>query len=279
MSRPELQAQELRYLGLDRSEMVLKQGRQLFRLLGGKSRWQVHTERRPVGVGRQRPADVLVMANFLNEMEWGSDHRARAREDGDELGSPYEQLIGKWEGMVANEAAILVIEPGMRASGRNLVRLREAALVRGWRVEAPCPHAAACPMPGQRNTAWCHFNFAAEGAPLWLEKLSSKAKLPKDRASLSFLLLTRGAEPPVRVLGPGAGSGPQSWVRVVSESFDLPDWQRGRYGCSERGLVLLQDRKGGAVGGPRPGDLLQVTWPEHQQTDQKSGALIVPRIR
>jgi len=279
LARPDLRTDELHYLGLDRSETVLKHGRQLFRLLGGSSRWQVRTERRLVGSGRQPRADVLVMANFLNEWQGGGDHRQRPHDGDEEQTTPYDLMLQRWESQVAPAAALLLIEPGVRASGRNLFRLREAALRRGWRVEAPCPHAETCPMPGQRSKAWCHFNFHPVGIPFWLEKLSRRAKLPKDRASLSFLLLTRGEEPPVRVAGPGAVAGDEGWVRVVSESFDLPEWQRGRYGCSSRGLVVLQDDKAATVDGPRPGDLLRVKWPAAPRLDRKSGAWILPRSR
>jgi len=279
LARPSLREQELRYLGLDRSDAVLKHGRQLFKLLAGASPWQVRTEKKPVGAGRTPPADVLIMANFLNEMEWGSEQRPRTRDDDDDQATPHDLLLERWEQQVADDAAILLIEPGMRAFGRNLFRLREAALARGWRAAAPCPHQQTCPMPGQRNKAWCHFNFAAADVPSWLEKISRRAKLPKERASLSFLLLTCGDDPPVRVAGPGGPAGADNWVRVVSESFDLPEWQRGRYGCSARGLVLLQDHKSGVAAGPRPGELLQVTWPPEPKRDRKSGAWILPRSR
>ena len=169
---------------------------------------------------------------------------------------------------------MLVIEPGTRSAARNLVRLREAALARGWRIAAPCPHAGECPMPGQRNRSWCHFNFAPDGAPGWLVDLGNRVRLPKDRASLAFLLLVRGDDPPVRVAG--ADGGPDR-VRVMSEPFDLPSWRRGRYGCAERGLVLLEDDRGGR--GPAPGSLLTVTWPDRPRRDPKSGALVVPRSR
>jgi ribosomal protein RSM22 (predicted rRNA methylase) len=278
LARPAMRTQDLNYLGLDRSESVLKHGRQLFRLLDGASPWQVRTERKAAGVGRTPRADVLVLANFLNELDWAAETTTRNQADDEAPATPHDLLLERWERQVAPEAAILLIEPGMRASGRNLVRLRETALARGWQVAAPCPHAARCPMPGQRNTAWCHFNFVPEGAPQWLERLSQKAKLPKDRASLSFLLLTRGENPPVKVAGPGAAGPDEQWVRVVSESFDLPEWQRGRYGCSGQGLVLLQDPKSGpAAAGPRPGDLLLAQWPEKPERDHKSGAWILAR--
>ncbi len=283
LARPGLRDQPLQYLGLDRSDTVLKHGRRLFQMLAGDSVWQVRTERKAVGQTRKPIADVLVMANILNEMEWGGEQRPSARDEDDEdYATPHDLLLERWENQVAENAAILLIEPGMRASGRNLFRLREAALARGWQAVAPCPHDQECPMPGQRNKPWCHFNFYPDGVPFWLQKLSRRAKLPKDRASLSFLLLTRGDTPPVKVAGPGRHQSGEGWVRVISESFDLPDWQRGRYGCSDRGLVLLQDEKSGGPGrpeGPQPGDLLKITWPGEPRQDRKSGAWILPRTR
>ncbi len=279
LSRPEMREQELNYLGLDRSESPLKLGRQLFRAFAEKSPWQVRTERKPVGMGRNPKADLLVMANLLNEMEWGGEARPRARDEEDETGSPYDQVLEKWENQVADDGAILLIEPGMRASGINLFRLREAALSRGWRAEAPCPHAEACPLPGHRSSGWCHFSFAPTGVPIWLINLSRKAKLPKERASLSFLLLTRGENPPVKVAAPVRAGRGENLVRVVSDSFDLPDWQRGRYGCSGQGLVLLQDERSATVEGPGSGDLLAVKWPDNPGRDEKSGAWILPRTR
>jgi len=278
LARPGMRDQELQYLGVDQSEMVLKHGRGLFRELAGGSSWSVRTERKTAVAVRTAPSDLLVMANLLNEMEWGGGRSAASGADeGQE--SPYEKALLKWGRMVGADGAILLIEPGTRSSARQLVRLREVALKLGWRVAAPCPHELSCPMPGQRHTAWCHFNFPAVGAPFWLQKLSRRAKLPKDRASLSFLLLTRGDDPVVRV---GTGQPPvagETAVRAVSEAFDLPDWQRGSYGCAEPGLVLLQDQKGGGGAQPSPGDLIRVVWPSMPERDRKSGAWIIPRSR
>jgi hypothetical protein len=129
-------------------------------------------------------------------------------------------------------------------------------------------------MPGRRSTPWCHFTFPTGDSPAWLARLSRQAKMPKDRASLSFLLLTRGENSAVRVRAPkqpGKGCGV---VRVVSEGFDLPNGRRGRYGCSQKGLILLESRPGQPA--PVPGDQLTVKWPDQERRDPKSGALALP---
>lgn len=274
LARPGMQEQELDYLAVDRSEPALKVGRKLFSSLAAQTSWNVRTDNQPAGRRKFRPADLLVMANFINEVDRGPRGGRGSRSAGKDIDSAETRMLERWEGQVASEGAILLIEPGVRDSGRSLSRLRQTALERGWRIPAPCPHAEDCPMPGRRNTPWCHFTFPTGDSPAWLSRLSHQAKLPKDRASLSFLLMVRGENPPVRIRPartPGKGC---SVVRVVSEGFALPNGKLGRYGCSGRGLVLLENRRGGPA--PVPGDQVTVKWPDSARRDPKSGALAIP---
>lgn len=270
LARPHMRGNEYTYVGFDRSESALQAGRGLFDgLSGGDNKgWKIQTERQLGAARKSAPADLIVAGNFINELN------PPRSAHGEEV-STEDLLLHRWGGLLKPDAAILVIEPGTRSSSKQLVRLRESALTMGWNVVAPCVHEGECAMPGNRGSAWCHFNFTPVDIPEWLFKFSRKVKLPKERASLSFLLLTRGEKPPVKTAKnprPGDGHG---LVRVISETFDLPEQNMGRYGCSNRGLVLLQNRKN-SMPGPQPGDLLTVKWPEKNQRDQKSTAIIVP---
>lgn len=270
LTRPHLRRHGFRYFAFDRSDPALKVGRGLFKALseGQPDGWQVRTERQLGAARRHGPADLVVAGNFINEL-------APPRGSGGEEASAEEVLLSRWEALLKDEAAILVIEPGTRASARQLVRLRATALAQGWNVAAPCTHAGTCPMLGNRGGSWCHFNFKPGDIPEWLFKFSRKVGLPKERASLSFLLLTRGEDPPVRHIAVARPRGDEGPVRVISEPFELPGGLQGRYGCSERGMVLLQDR-GLADSGPPPGSLLRVKWPAHPNRDPKSRALVIP---
>ena len=269
LSRPDLRDRELHYLAVDRSETALKTGRKLFEAMTEGSGWTIRTDNQPVGQNKFPRADLLVMANFINEID-----RAPRSGRPDEGAGKEGQLLERWEAQVAQQGAILLVEPGVRDAGRFLSRIREVALERGWSIPAPCPHAEDCPMPGLRSTPWCHFTFPTGDTPAWLSRLSTKAKLPKARASLSFLLLVRGDDPPVRIRPaktPGKGAGV---VRVISEGFDLPNGKIGRYGCAEKGLILLENPR--SVWGPVPGSEITVGWPATDRRDRKSGGLIVP---
>lgn len=280
MARPHLRRRKLQYVAVDRAEAALKVGRRIYDSIAGESPWDVHAQRELAGRARAKNADLLVAANLLNEMDTQPRGRRGPASDAE---SPEEaalekeaRLLGQWERMVSATGAILVIEPGIRPAGRSLTRLRQVALERGWQVATPCPHAGECPQPGLRGAPWCHFTFETGDAPLWLKRLAGKVKLPKERASLSFLLLMRPGSPvAIRNLPrPHAGEG---LCLVASEAFDLPGGKTGRYGCSERGLVLLQEKKAKDAEGPEPGDTLVVRWPEEIERDPKSKALILKK--
>lgn len=258
LARPDLRDRELRYLAVDRSEPALKAGRRLFAAMAGEDApWRLSTTRRPPRGGR---ADLLVAANMVNEL----DADRPARQKGPDL-DPMERLVADWERLLDPAGRLLVVEPGVRTAAARLVRLRAAALERGWCAVAPCPHPDTCPLPGRRGGSWCHFAADAVGAPRWLAALGKAAKLPKERVSLSFLLLNRAGEvPPAR-----------DRVRVVSDAFALPGGRRGRYGCSGRGLVLLRSAAGPGDAGTVSGDLVRVRWPERPERDPRSRALVV----
>lgn len=282
LALPGLRERRLEYVALDRAEPALKTGRDLLAAVSGDraEAWKVHIQRALAGRMKTPQADLLVAANFLNEL----DVRPRGRKAGrrtepdleeSAVGEREARLLAQWEKSIAPDGALLLIEPGTRPAGRSLTRLRMAALGRGWQVAAPCPHAEECPQPGIRGLPWCHFTFDSEGAPGWLHKLARQVKLPKERASLSFLLLTRPDSRVTIAPAPRTASG-ESRCLVASEPFELPGRGSGRYGCSERGLVLLEE-KGPARGGPQPGDTLVVKWPESPRRDPKSGAIVLPR--
>lgn len=265
---PELRAREVHYEAVDRAEPALKAGRTIFAALAGEAsaNWRVTTRRGAAG-GRPGPAaDLVVAANMINELD--SDRSGRRR--GPDVEGP-ERLVMGWEKMVAPGGRLLLIEPGIRPASAQLVRLRAAALERGWIVEAPCTHPGECPLPGRGRAGWCHFTCGTEGTPRWLESLGRAARLPKERASVAFLLLQAPApeaEEPVR-----RGQTP---VRVVSDSFTVPERRRGCYACGEGGLVLLTARERGGPALPVSGDLLAPRRPAEPERDRRSGALIVP---
>ena len=252
LSRPELRERELTLVCVDRSQKALTVGAALFEhVSGGGGPWRVKTVREQVHRSMRGEADLVVAANLVNELAWSRN-------------IPLSERMERFGESLADTLAfggrVLVVDPGIRASGKALVKLRRAFLDAGLYLLAPCPHSEACPMSPERSRSWCHFNFDAKGAPRWLADLTGRAGLDKTGLSLSFLYA--GQEKP-DVRGGGA--------RIVSNAFH-PYGRTGpaaRYACRAKGLGMLLCRGREDI---RPGDLLALEWPKQAERDQKTGA-------
>jgi hypothetical protein len=296
IARPELRTLPLTFRCVDQTGAVLEAGKRFFFALlaaetgqagqGANCPWKITTLRERWGSAaprnRDRPPAALVTAvNFFNELYWDIPHTD------DRTLRRFAENGARMLTAAAPAGAVLAVEPGVPRAGEFITALRDSLGALGYSPAAPCPHAGPCPLPGGRTGGtkrrWCHFTFDTGDAPPALLKLSAAAGLPKERAALSFLLAgPPGAADTVKAAGTAKGTDtpPGMPVRILSEIFPLPGGKSGRYGCSERGLVLAVSAAGAAAGRvPEklcPGALLNVPPPqEPERRDPKSGALII----
>ena len=87
-------------------------------------------------LGAAQPHDLVVAGYLLAELDAGA--RRQVVEDA-------------WQ---AATGAVAIIEPGSAAGYQRMLDARERLIALGARIVAPCPHAAACPLPAGD---WCHF--------------------------------------------------------------------------------------------------------------------------
>ena len=248
-----------------------------------------------------RTAALVTAVNFFNELYWDIPHTSS------EALRRFAENSARRLAAAVPSGAVLVVEPGVPRAGEFIAALRDALAGLGYAPAAPCPHAGPCPLPGGREGGthgsgtkrrWCHFAFDTGDAPPALLKLSAAAGLPKERASLSFLLT--GAKDPepfapgssaadagdrpvdcdsaaakLRKAGTTKGPLPRMPVRILSDPFPLPGGRSGSYGCSERGLVLVMSAAGNNAETPRPGALPIAPAETPERRDPKSGALVI----
>jgi hypothetical protein len=261
------------------------------------------------------PAALVTAVNIYNEIFWDIPHT-----DSRALALAAGQEVRRLSGLASPDGAVLVVEPGIPRSGEFIACLRAALLERGRPPLAPCTHAGPCPFPGGKcfpkggfpqgdrpspggktvtggrwkageKQKWCHFAFDAADAPRQIRELAAAAGLPKERATLSFLF-AGGVKQKIEVqagpaakAGSGAGSE-QVAVRVLSDPFPLQlldgkGGRYGRYGCSEKGAILITGEKRGidALGA---GTLLPLPLPApgKERRDPKTGALalVMPHL-
>ncbi|MGB0452233.1 MAG: small ribosomal subunit Rsm22 family protein [Bacteriovoracaceae bacterium] len=81
--------------------------------------------------------------------------------------------------------AILLIEPGTKASFQKVLKLRSALISKGYQLFYPCPSQASCPLSrGERKDDWCHQTLRTVHDPT-VERLCQLVQL--DRKAMPFI--------------------------------------------------------------------------------------------
>lgn len=200
------QARAERYVLWDRSTAAREFAAKKLREIAGSARIEV-----------ARPApdaafDLLLVSHVLSEL------RAEAR----------AELLA----LAQRARAVVWVEPGERASSRELMALRDR-LLPGRRVIAPCTHSAACGLNRpDRERDWCH-SFAAAAPEAftsshWRE-FSRRLKI--DLRSVPYAFFALGASP---AAPPMAGA-----IRILGR----PRLEKGRAmidACDEIGVRVLR---------------------------------------
>ena len=282
LARPELRKLKLTWYCLDVSAASMAFGEDIYLSVCAKlnaAPWQIIRVKGSFGEALKQKAAFITCANMFNELDQATDMPPEFK-----VKKYYEQLIR----YSLKDARFLLIEPGVPKASRTLTLLRERFIKDGYAIAVPCPHSGECPMSGFKaytgsKNKWCNFAFSTQeegaGIPERLAKLSKAAKLPKDRATLSFICAV-----PVRPLRQAQGpQGPQEDIRITSDELRLPNYMSGFYACTEHGLALVELPSQNNTRLPKPpfrpqsGDLIEVKkiTPESQPKDQKSGAIII----
>jgi len=308
ISRPELRKLPLEINCIDRSGPVLEAGKKFFNALcisaagNEESPWKINLIKEDIDIRKlkktthqkRKPAALVCAVNMFNEIYENISHNNR---EGLRLMAEKAALYMNSE--AAANASILTVEPGVPQSGKFISLLRDEFIKLKRLPSSPCTHTGPCPFIGKTAGAirgrnwidtkkrWCHFAFEAYDAPRELLKLSAAAKLPKDRLVLSYLLtgilgkeVHTDFEPTVRKRHGGNGKNNDSTdARVLSDPFQLPENRYGRYGCSDKGLILIIGEKN------RIEDLTTHSFVKNvyrndtetktREYDKKSGALII----
>ena len=88
-----------------------------------------------------------------------------------------------------------------------MLAARDTLLASGWRVVAPCPHGAACPLVG---ADWCHFAVRVNRSAV--HRRAKGATLGHEDEKFSYVAVTRSAAEPGPAMLGGVGGQPPSRV-------------------------------------------------------------------
>ncbi len=136
--------------------------------------WQAGTDPIPEG-----PFHCIVIGHLLNELWKDASDRVEQR----------AALIDALGTQLAAGGIILILEPALLSTGRDLLALRDRLLGHRWRVLAPCFTQKACPALAQPNQT-CHSDFTWQ-VPRTVQELERRTGLDKDLVKTTALVLSR----------------------------------------------------------------------------------------
>lgn len=163
--------------------------------------------------------DAVLFGHLLNEL-FGKGEPALVRR---------ADLVERALGALRPGGSVVLLEPALRDTSRELLKLRDVLVRRGYAVRAPCLFRGDCPAL-VKPSDWCHAERAWSMPPM-LEALARTAGLHKEALKMSYLVLAPKGEP---WPDPPAGR----LFRIVSEPLEGKGRQRFM-GCGPEGRLGL----------------------------------------
>jgi len=167
--------------------------------------------------------DAITLGHVLNELGRGPAGVAKRA-----------ALLERAAAQLRPGGSLVVLEPALRDTSRELLQVRDLLVARGYAVRAPCLWRGACPALVKASD-WCHAERSWSPPPV-LDALAREAGLHKEALKMSYLVLAPKGE---------AWAEPPSGrvFRIVSEPLEGKGRQR-YMGCGPEGRmgVALQER-------------------------------------
>jgi ribosomal protein RSM22 (predicted rRNA methylase) len=172
------------------------------------------------------PFDVIVFSNVLNELFPDDDDRTRRR-----IGIVDTML----RRLLADSGSCIVIEPALRATTRDMLRVRDGLLDGGWHVYSPCLMQEHCPALADPKD-WCH-EERSWVPPEIISRIDARTGLRKDALKFSYSVLRKDGRSLADVCGRDA-------YRVVSEPL-ISKGKRELFLCGSGGrrLAVRMDKE------------------------------------
>lgn len=218
------------------------------------------------------PFDMVALGHTLNELWSGHPDRIELR----------ITLVKKLGGQLAAGGRILIMEPALKSTAQEAIRVRDGLVQSGFSVEMPCIWQQACPALPDGT---CHGEFDWR-PPAEMVRLAHAARIGRETLKMAWFLLRK--EKPVPPGPSEASPSPDGGLyRVVSEPL-LSKSGRIRYlVCGSLGRFTLSASRDCRAAGIKAfftlarGDAIRFAGARHRETgwglDEESKVDVVER--
>ena len=131
----------------------------------------------------KRKFDFIIFGNVLNELFLETENRIEQR---------CEVVSAIWKQWLAPEGFLILIEPALKETSRELLLLRDLLLEKSdLKMYSPCVHSLQCPAVARENLSdWCHED-RAWSPPSLIQKIDSLVGNRKSSLKYSYAVFNR----------------------------------------------------------------------------------------
>ena len=166
------------------------------------------------------PFDLIILSNVLNEL---------FLHEGRKIENRVVVLDDIMSRLLAADGSVIIIEPALRETSREMLEVRDRLLDEGYHVYAPCLFRGKCPsLTNPRD--WCHEDIPWD-PPAVIRELDGLTGLRKDSLKFSWIVFRKDGRSAADFCGDAA-------FRVVSEPL-VSKGKREFYLCGLAGRRLV----------------------------------------
>jgi len=124
--------------------------------------------------------DIIILSNVLNEL-FSQDERRIDKRIG--------VLKNILSHILSDAGSCIIIEPALRETSREMLKVRDGLLMHGFRIFSPCLFGGSCPaLTNPRD--WCHEEIPWR-TPDYIKEIDTLIGLRKDSLKFSYLVLRK----------------------------------------------------------------------------------------
>ena len=135
--------------------------------------------------------DIIVMSHALNEL-WKNDANRISRRT-DFLLRISKSLSNELDGECGGGGVLILSEPALLETSRNLICVRDNLIEKGFSILAPCLKNKKCPALSAGENHTCHAEIKWSPCEP-VASIARNAKLDRDSVKASFFIMRKNAE-------------------------------------------------------------------------------------